>query len=206
MIGCSYFRLSAPAALFVLLLTACASPEIVTGSWKDSDYHRKITKVLVIGLSKNRTRRRAFEDTLVTRFRQAGVEAVPSYQLVPLHEPLDKEAVKEEVRLAIQGKDFNTVLVSHLIGVDKRTTYIPPTSHLEYGFYHNVVTAYSIVYTPGYLAHDTVVSLETNLYDTRSEKLVWSMTSHSFNPSDAMDVIKPLSRKIIGSLSARGLL
>lgn len=205
MIGFRYFRLSVLGAVLVLL-AACATPDIVTGSWKDGDYHRKIGKVLVIGLSKSQARRRAFEDTLVARFHQAGVAAVQSYRLVPLHRPLDKKAVKEEVRLAIRGKDFDTVLVSHLIGVHKRATYTPPTSRIEMGFYRNVITAYSIVYAPGYLAHDTVVSLETNLYDTRSEKLVWSMTSESFNPADAMDVIKPLSRTIIGNLSARGLL
>lgn len=195
----------AALAIAAFVLAACATSNFVSGSWKDSDYHRKIGKVLVVGLSKNQTRRRTFEDTLVEQFHRIGIAAVPSYRLVPLHEPLNKEAVRQEVKMAIQGKNFDTVLVSHLIGVDKSTTYVPPSTHLEYGFYRNIVTAYSIVYTPGYLEHDTVVSLETNLYDTASEKLIWSMTSHSFNPADAMDVIKPLSRTIIKDLSAQGL-
>ena len=205
MIMCGYRRMAALATAG-LLLAACASPNIVVGSWKDKDYHHKVTKVLVIGLSKSATRRRSFEDTLVARFHQRGIEAVPSFRLVPLLDPLDKEGAKEEVRTAIQGKGFDAVLVSHLISVDKRTSYTPPTSHIEYGVYRNIMTAYSIVYTPGYLEHDTIVSLETNLYDTRSEKLVWSMTSHSFNPADAMDVIKPLSRNIIHDLSVQGLI
>ena len=197
-------HISTLAAL--LLLAACSTSDIVTGSWKDSDYHHRIAKVLVIGLSKHEGRRRAFEDTLVAAFQRADVAAAPSYRSVPLNDPLDKEAVREEVKAAIQGKDFDGVLVSHLINVDKRTTYIPPATHIEYGFYRNIVTAYSIVYSPGYLEHETVVSLETNLYDTKSGKLVWSMTSHSFNPVDAMDVIKPLSHRIINNLSAQGVI
>jgi len=63
-----------------------------------------------------------------------------------------------------------------------------------------------VEFTPGRMVHDVVVSIETNLYDTASEKLVWSMTSRSFNPVDAGEVIMPLSDSIIKDLAKNGLI
>lgn len=200
------FPFARPAAVFagVLLIAACATSNVVIRSWKDSHYQRKVSKVLVIGLSTNNAIRHSFEDTLADQLRRRGVTATPSSDFIPLNGSLDKDTVRAEVKSAIRGKGYDAVLVTHLVRVDRRTTYVPPTSHLEYSFYRNIITAYSVVYTPGYLVHETVVSLESNLYDTASERLVWSLTSQSFNPADAMDVIKPLSDIIVKNLADHG--
>ena len=191
---------------WIAMLTGCASPHISIGSWKDSSYNKKVTKVFVIGVTQRTDIRHAFETSVVEKLQQNGVTAVASSGLVPLDKDMGKEAVKARVKAVIQGKGFDAVLVSRLVGVDKTTTYVPPSSHMEYSFTRDVMTAYSVAFTPGYLIHDTVVSIETNLYDTGSEELVWSMTSKSFNPADATEVIKPLSESIIQDLKQNGLI
>ncbi len=191
---------------WIVMLAGCASPHISIGSWKNSAYHKKIAKVFVIGVTQRTEIRHAFETSVVEKLRQKGVTAVASSGLVTLDKDMGKEAVKARVKAVIEGKGFDAVLVSRLIGVDKTTTYVPPSSRMEYSFTRDVMTAYSVAFTPGYLIHDTVVSIETNLYDTASEDLVWSMTSKSFNPADAAEVIKPLSDSIIQDLKKNGLI
>lgn len=202
--GKSYFMAAILAG--ALALTSCATSNMVVGTWRDKDYHKKISKVLVVGLSNDMAMRRAFEDTLVAKFRKRGTTAIASVDILPLGKDIDRATVKSEIQSAIKGKGFNAVLVTRLINVDKSSSYIPPADYPKYSFYSTFMTTYSSVYTPGYLVNTTVVSLETDLYDTASQKLVWSMTSQSFNPEDAKDVIDPLSHYIVKDLALNGML
>lgn len=187
--------------LSAVMLASCASSNTVVGTWKDKDYHKQLSKVLVIGLTKRANLRRAFEDTLVRKLRAKGVDATASTGIVHLGDNLDRASVKADIKAAIEKDRFDNVLVTHLIKVDQQTTYIPPGDHPKYSFYGTIMTVYSSVYTPGYLVNSTVVSLETDLYDTVSEKLVWSMTSQSFNPKTAQDIIDTLSDYIVKDLA-----
>lgn len=188
------------------MLAACAQAHISIGSWKDPAYHKKITKVFVIGVTRRAKIRQDFETSVVEKLQQKGVTAVASANLIPLDKDIGKEAVKARVKAAIEGKGYDAVLVSRLIGVDKTATYVPPTSRMDYTYTGAIMTAYTMEFTPGHMVHDVVVSIETNLYDTASEKLVWSMTSRSFNPVDAAEVIMPLSDSIIKDLAKNGLI
>lgn len=188
------------------MLAACAQSYISIGSWKDPSYHKKLTKVFVIGVTRRAELRREFETDVVNALRRRGVTAVASFGLVPLKRDIGKEAVKARVKAAIDGKGYDGVLVSRLIGVDKTTSYVPPVSRMDYTYSGAIMRAYSVEFTPGHLVHDVVVSIETDLYDTASEKLVWSMTSKSFNPTDAVEVIKPLSDSIIKNLTKNALI
>jgi hypothetical protein len=198
--------ITAVYAVGVALVTACAQPNIIMGSWKDTNYTKQITSVFVIGVTQRSEIRQAFETAMVQHLHEKGLNAVASADSVPLKNGIAKETVKAEVKAAIAGKGFDAVLVSRLIGVDKTSTYVPPSSHMEPTFSNGIMTAYSVAFTPGYLVNDTVVSIETNLYDTATEKLVWSMTSKSFNPADAMDVIKPLTAAVTKDLAKNGMI
>jgi hypothetical protein len=147
------------------------------------------------------TVRRSYEEKLVQELKKKGVNAVPSAAIMPGDELPDKESV----RTAIQGKGFDSVLVTRIIGVEKETRYIPPRTYVipdrnYYGFYDYYYRSYQVVQQPGYLEEETIVSLETNIYDVNTEKLVWAITSESFNPNKAAEVIKPLSKLIVDKL------
>ena len=57
----------------------------------------------------------------------------------------------------------------------------------------------------GCATEETVV-LETNLYATESEQLVWSALSETFLGSDAGKVIRGLVDKLTTDLASRGLI
>lgn len=184
------------------LLAACASATTtdVTGQWHDPQYHGKLGKVLVISLAEEPFIRRSFEDTVTAELSRRGVTAVASADIIPLDRKIDRKTVKA----AMAGRGFDTVLVSRLIGIDNSADYVPPSPIEDFDSFYS--HAYTMVYSPGYLARRTVVSIRINVYETRHGRLVWSMTSRTFNHSNVADVIHSLSETITRQLARQGLL
>ncbi len=58
---------------------------------------------------------------------------------------------------------------------------------------------------PGYYESYKVLTLESNLYDTTTQQLVWSMQSENFDPSTPAKVIEQQIGLTIKILSERGL-
>jgi hypothetical protein len=79
-----------------------------------------------------------------------------------------------------------------------------------YGYYNGLYNYYPHVNTyvqqPGYYTTHDVVILETNLYEVKSEELVWSAQSRSFAPESAKEVIDDLVRLVIKDLKEKGLI
>jgi hypothetical protein len=175
-------------------------------SWRNPDYSSpKARRILVIGMSDNPEVRADFEDDLSAAIASDGLEAIPgnSILLRPHSAELDPDYLKGQIR------DFkiDAVLVSRLVKVDKKTTYVPGHSYAVpypyyrsfYGYYGAV---YHQVYSPDYLREDTTVRVETNFYiaDTAEGELVWTGTSESFNPKSAQKVIDGLVKLIVKEL------
>jgi len=187
-------------------LISCASTQ-VTGAWKDADYNKKLSNVLVIGVSDNTTARRMYEDTLVSKFREHGIKAVSAAAIIPSDNDLNKEGIKT----AIEGKGFDAVIITRLIRLQSETQYVPPTNYVTsgphygsmYGYYDSV---YGMAYDPGYMVDVTIASLETNIYETAGEKLIWSMTTESFAPDQLDKIISELESLIFNKLSKDGLI
>lgn len=198
--------------LIPIFVASCASTEI-TGKWKDKEYTKPITKVLVIGMSKDLPRRRMYEDALVEQFKEKGITAVSS---ATIFQP-DQELKEDVLGPVLKKESFDAVLITRLVNVEKDTRYVPGTyNHPAYyyrppddyyhGFYDYYYRTRPMVYSPGYLVNDTIVSLETNVYETSKNQLIWSLTSDSFNPNNANQVIEELSKIIIKQLEKDGLI
>src|SRR6185436_611763 len=75
------------ALTFVLLLGACATTKLQE-QWRDPDYRAAAgQKVMVVAVTGRDDRRRVFEDTFVSKLREEGVDAVPSYPLLSVIGP-----------------------------------------------------------------------------------------------------------------------
>jgi len=188
--------------IFIVLLSSCAST-YVTGTWKDENYTKPVSNVLVIGLGENQSRRRSFEDTLSTMFKKAGKEASPSAKYF---EDI-REISKESVGPLVNKENFDAVIVARILNIDKTQRYIPSAypAHYNsfYGYYGRVGGAY---YEPGQYVQDTLVSLEINLYETTNAKLIWAITTETFLPDNINKEINKLSELIMGNLEKEGLL
>jgi hypothetical protein len=171
-------------------VVSCGTSMKVTSSWKDPGYSgTPFQKILVVGLSRKETVRRTFESEFVTQLGKHGVSSVPSATTLPAGSEKDRELLKQ----TLVAGGYDGVIVTRLVDMTKETTYVPGTAYAPSpyygGFYSYYYTAYPAVYDPGYLVESTIVQIETNLYDIRSEKLVWSGISEVVDPqADTQDI------------------
>jgi hypothetical protein len=61
------------------------------------------------------------------------------------------------------------------------------------------------VYMPGYVQTDTIVSVETLIYDLEQNKLVWAARSETTNPEKVGTFVKELTAKVAAQLKKEGL-
>lgn len=192
-------RLSGLTIISLLLTYSCATT-IVPTVWVDETYTKKIEKVLVVGVAKRPGVRRIFEDEFGKQLKKRGVDAVSSYILIPFAEQLNKETIEPKIR----DMAIDAVLVTRLLDEKKvseyrpRGTYVVPKSYL-YGYYDYYSD--SISRDAGYKVEGNVVTLETNVYETQEEKLIWSSLSKTFVQARSYKEIKSVIKAVMKHLS-----
>lgn len=185
----------------LFLLASCATTTL-TAVWKDEAFPGPVRKIAVIGVFKTPAIRNIYEDEFVRQLKAHGVDAVASYTLVPIDGQPDQEAMTGTLRTL--GMDH--VLVTRL--VDKKTvqTYIPGQVYVVPGYYRSWGGYYHQVYTPGYMVEDTYAFAETNIYDVKNDKLVWSARSETEVSTVNQELIRSFVNIMIDRLSADALI
>ena len=183
-----------------ILVVGCASTDSVM-EWQDEAWSGKLDSILVIAAVEDNAHRRSIEDAYVEEFAANSVGATPGYTLISSTTALSRETVEA----AIAGQDLDAVLVTRLAGVDEVEEYQPPTSYNHYRSYHSYYSHSMRYSSPGYYRKYQVLMLETNLYDTATRQLIWSMQSESLDASAPQKVIDGQIALTIKRLVARGL-
>jgi len=195
--------------VLLLSLSACSTTRLVN-RWDDKEYGGPpLKKMLIIGLVQNDIKRRALEEGFVERLKQVGVMGVPSFRLMPDPEDADQE---KELKVVVQKVNADSILIARLQGIDKEETYVPPRTEwvpsmgLGHGYYGYYSLSYHTVYQPGYTRVDTVVRLETKVFSTDQDKLLWAGNTESFNPDSTTKIIRDLADVVVGDMNKSGLL
>jgi len=172
------------------LTMGCATTEM-TNTWTDpSAKGAAMSRIAVIAMTKDPGLRRMAEDSAAAQL--AGAQATPSYQVLGDADLKDREGVKAKLKAA----GYNGVLVMRLAGVSEQVTAVGPYDTFD-GYYDYAGGA---VYAPGYLETDTVVRVISNLYSLPDNKLVWSGTSKTFDPTSASQFMGDVSKAVAKSL------
>jgi hypothetical protein len=181
-------------------------------SWKNPTYTGPaFHRILVIGMSENPVVRADFEDALADKLRRDGLEAIPGNAILlrPDSPNIDLDYLKGQIK----DHKIDAMIVTRLVKVDKKTTYIQGQNYvIPYpyygGFYGYYGTVYHQVYTPDYLRTDTTVRVETNLYSAAppDASIVWTGVSDTFNPKNADKVIGGLVKLVVKELEKEAIL
>ncbi len=180
--------------LSTFLLTGCSQTK-VTSVWVDQEYEGDgIDDVFVVGVTKDGGLRRIFEDEFVTLFKQRGVKAISSYRLLPDEDLRDEK--KLDSKVIESGSD--TILMTRILDIRKDTQYIPPDYVYTGGWHGYYNRAYMV--SPGHTVEYETAVLETNLYDLKTDKLIWSARSDSPADGSAGKHIKDFAKSIMNKL------
>lgn len=165
--------------LVCALVTACAPSTKLTAVWKTNEPARaRFRQVLVVAQTKDRTQRRAAEMAITRRIKNSKA----SYEVFTDEEITDP--VKAKAKVSSLG--FDGAVVVRFVGADTKTTYVPGTTYWGPAPYGSMWGywgyGWSAAYDPGYLATDTVVTLDSNVYSVSLGELIWASRSDTINP------------------------
>ena len=193
-----------------IFFTSCGPTTEIIGEWSEDEYKTgSIDKLLILGIvdQKKPLLKRRFEDGLVDAFKGGGTDASASMDYMPYDEIIDSTSFEKYFK----DLEFDAVLVSRLVGIDKERKVqagfaytIPYGSY--YGFYGHYYASVQYANSSSYLSKNVVVVLETNLYETKDKRLIWSGISETIDPDKASDVIKSLGAVLSDKLSSEGFL
>ena len=162
--------------ILLLLVTGCTKSPTVTDFRMDEAYDGKqYGKILVIAAAEKLTFRSIFEGELVKQLKSRGIDAIRSYVILPDNKMLTREIILS----AIEKSDIDSVLITSLAGRSKETVFYYQSGDDPYTYYNRSISDLGPV-GGGVSSYDIeILFLKTNLYDVRSEKLIWSMTLES---------------------------
>ena len=185
--------------------TGCSSSRIIN-QWSNPDYQTpRFQRIMVIGITKQPSIRRAFEDEFIARLKAKGVDAVPSYLVIPEDGPVDEARLNEAVRQA----NADATITTRLVQVEKKTQVSPGVygpGPAPYGFYRGYAGAWWGYYEPATVYQYDVYISETSLYDVQKNQLVWSGTVQTQDPGDIRKEIARYVDVVIDALKDRNLL
>jgi hypothetical protein len=183
-------------AVFAFLNISCASTT-VTDVWKDQNYQGKAQKILVIMAAKSPDMREIFEGRFAAELENRGNNAIQSYKIIPAEEFTDKELVKSRIK----SSDADTVLISRLVDTKTMESYSPGLVYHDWWGYYNIVSA-----NYGYTRDVQVSYIETNLYDVKTGKLIWSGHSKTERTEGEQQLINTFIRIVIRKLASAGVI
>ncbi|MGQ9830542.1 MAG: hypothetical protein ACUVQI_02835 [Thermochromatium sp.] len=196
------------AALLAVFVTACATtPGPVSSIWiQPGQTPKPYERLVVFGVTNNPKVRRAYEDNFVKQLKARGVQATPGHTLVS-----DRHLGRLARLTAGYAKARpDGLIVTHLVADETSDTQ--PAARIDSvpDHYHHLVSYFSRVYeevcSPGYYDAITSLRLETNLYDARQERLVWSGRSQPLDPNSERTTISQVIEEIVVQMQRDGVL
>lgn len=184
--------------LSLCLLGGCSST-ILTNQWTNPNRPAKPLKhLLVMGVSKQESIRRSFEDAFAEKLAELGVQVDQSYKFLNSSSGLSEGELREFTsKTGAEG-----ALITRLVRRDKRLDVQPgtvagPAAGPWYGYYRGAWGSYV---EPPMVYEYEVVMLETNLWDLKNNQVLWAGNTETTASGDAARVIKDLVSVITQAL------
>lgn len=193
---------------FVFLVTfisGCKTSTEITGSWMNPRIpSASYEHIIVAALTNNVNAKTTVEDELAEALMKQGVRVTKSSSLFA---PNFTEAHddKEEMLSKFREAGGDAILTVSLIDKEMETRYVPGAYGYEpvdrFGYYGAFWGYYSFwyprIYSPGYYTTDKTYFIETNLYDTNTEELIWSAQSETYNPNNLSSFSEEFAQAIV---------
>jgi hypothetical protein len=183
-------------------LAACAtSSGRLVQSWKDPSVKKlDFERVVALALVEDGPTRRLAESEMV---RIIGPDAIQGSQVIPEEELGDVEKVK--ARLKAEG--FDGAITIRLVDVETEIRDeqdpLPTAYYTIWGYYGFVTVAER---GPAYLAVDSKLQIEVNIYSLENEKLLWSGTTETLQPRLLETLVKDVADTVSKRLKREGLI
>jgi hypothetical protein len=181
-------------ALFVLVAAAATAAPTFLSVWKSPEVSRLNfagKKVAALVITDDQPLQQSAEEALTRELTARGVTALPSYRIVP------REEIKsaEKARGWFERQTVEGVVALRPVSREKEKTYSSVV--WSSGYYPSFWGYYGYGWSNLYVAPvssrtDTVIVVETLIYDVTRDRLVWAATSETRNPKTLQSFITEL--------------
>ncbi|MDC8774281.1 DUF4136 domain-containing protein [Roseateles albus] len=192
------------------LATGCQSTS-VRSAWFDTDFKGPpMSKIVVAGSVNSVAEDRLVEEVFVERMRATGVDAVAGHTL-RLDDPNLSQA---DFEAAVKGTGAQGLLLVRVLGVDTRTQVSTTMVHGGMGWGHNSwgpTNTWGGMHSRGSFPVQEIrqydlATVETKLFDVNTRRLVWAVTTTTFNPRSVAQEAPPFANLIIEQLKGRQII
>jgi hypothetical protein len=173
--------------------SSCGPSQRVTSSWKNPEHTagKQYRKVFIAAITGNHRVRVSLEEHMARAARGQGMTVVKSLDEFPSTFTRESTPDKEIMLTRIRALDCDLIYTVTLLEKKSEARYVPGTPYMPYPGYGLRFRGYyqywwPMMYDPGYYTTDRTYSMEGNLFDVESERLIWSVQTESFNP-DGID-------------------
>ena len=216
----------------VSLFESCSKRELstnITGSWKDPE-GKQYKEFFVAVLSKNLPARSSIEGDISRNLKHEGVKASKSLDILGHNEKVETPEEKKAAVEKIQKLNYDAIIVITLVKkteesryVEGASTYKPTNIGVGTGYYNPATDgtpangsygAFGVYYidgasvynAPGYYETDKIYFVQSNMFDAKTSKLVWSAQSETFYPGDLATASHDFGYVMVEALKKAGLI
>jgi hypothetical protein len=137
--------------------------------------------------------------------KRIGSGAVASYTVISAD--MLKEASGENFDAKLKQDKYNYVLLTRLADIEKETSYVPGTTTGYYGGYGRYYGYGAGMYSsPGYYTTDKNYFVETTIYSIEPDKLLWTGTTKTVNPSKLDKAVTEIADVVSAQMRKDGFL
>ena len=203
------------AVWLISLLTGCSNITKITKSYvDDTRVGKPVKNVLVIAVIEDVQIREIFETYFMKRLNVIGVEAISSFNLlsIDLNTAPEKEAaIKEAILKIVDEYGNDAVVITRLAGFEEtevfsRSNRLARNVYVGYYGFYNYGYAWDGAYAPTIYGEHMQISLETRLYDVKTESLIWAGESQTMDPKTTGQAIGQVIDVVMKELRKNGLL
>jgi len=193
-------------AAAMVALSACAASTELNAQWVNPKAGNRlpVKSVMVMGIDRDSTARRIYEDAMVAELTARGVKAVQSYKSLPGDGPAEQQAIQS----AVSSAGADAVLISRTISVTNEVRvspgYVagPPWGFGWpgfYGYYHSYWSA-AYAFPPSVYTVQNVL-VDTRLFDAKEFLLLWSGSSTTVPTGSMPQTIQDFAKTISATLA-----
>lgn len=195
-----------PGLAALVLLAGCATPTRVGSTWHAEAPAEPPAGVLVVGIGRDLTNRRTFEDLLAGRLRDAGNEAWASSRYTDNSVPLERETVAAAVTqtgaqlVVVARLEHQQIDISETAGRDSVKVERRRETPLDFFRYD-----YKVVEGSSYVATEASVALAADVYSVAGGRLLYTIDIVIPPRETRYEIIDEAARAIEKRLRRAGL-
>ena len=193
-------------AAAIAALSGCVTSTELNAQWVNPQAGNRlpVKSVMVMGINRDSTARRIYEDAMVAQLAARGVKSVQSYKSLPADGPAEQQAIQSA--LASIGADAvlisRTVSVSNEVRVSPGLVAGPPWGFGWpgfYGYYHGFWSAAYALPPSVYTVQNVLV--DTRLFDVKEYAVLWSGSSTTVPTGSMQTTIEQFASTISAALA-----